>query len=91
MSAIDEFASDVNGVLADLNAQFGVLNDRKQGLKSKGGDIAQRWAQHFDEQARAMQTAEDALNRISNVPLSSTSPAAPVNGALSTIPVKGEK
>lgn len=87
MSAIDEFASDVNGIIADMEAQFKVLQDTKAALKTQGNTLAANWAQYFAAQKAAMQKAQDALNRISNVPLSETSPPAATNGALSSIPV----
>jgi hypothetical protein len=88
MSALDEFATDVNGIVADLNAQFSVLNDRKLKIKQRGGEIAQKWAEHFDVQETAMKRAEDALNRISNVPLTSVPPKTAAGGMISEIPVK---
>lgn len=87
MSHIDEFASDVNAIIADLNAQFGALNDMKVALKTQGNDIAAQWSQYFTDQKQAMQAAQDALNRISNVPLSTVSPPIPTSGPISGIPV----
>ena len=86
MSAIDEFGSDVNTILADLEAQFKKLNAAKQDLKTRGGEVAGRWAQHFAVQAKAINDAEIALNRISNAPLTSVSPAVSNSGPLSSIP-----
>jgi hypothetical protein len=97
MGAIDEFGSDVNSILADLNAQFGALNDAKAKLKQRGGDIAQRWAEYFQDQAKAIAAAEAALNKVSNVPLAASSPpsvtpvsqvplASNPNAAISSLP-----
>ena len=68
---LESFAEDVNDTVADLNRQFETLNVRKQQLKERGTEIATRWSQHFDSQDAAMAAAEAALNRISNVPISS--------------------
>lgn len=87
MSAIDEFAADVNGVIADIEAQFKTLQDTKAALKKQGNDLAFNWAAYFAAQKVAMQKAQDALNRLSNAPLSETSPPTVTNGALSSIPV----
>lgn len=86
MGAIDEFGSDVNGIIADLNAQFKVLNDAKANLKQRGGEIAQKWAEYFTEQTKAVAAAEAALNRISNIPLSSVSQTTPTSEPISQIP-----
>jgi hypothetical protein len=70
MGHLDSFAEDVNDIVKDLDKQFEFLNDRKQQLKERGGEIAGRWAQHFNVQEAALTAAEAALNRISNIPLS---------------------
>jgi hypothetical protein len=70
MGHLDSFAEDVNEVVADLEKQFGDLNARKQKIRERGADIAGRWAQHFTSQEGGLTAAEAALNRISNVPLS---------------------
>jgi chromosome condensin MukBEF ATPase and DNA-binding subunit MukB len=88
VGALDEFAGDVNGIIADINAQFSVLQEKKLALRDKGNALAAKWNEYLTAQAKAMQTADDALNRISNLPLSETSPAAPTSGALSTVPPK---
>ncbi len=88
MGALDEFASDVNGIVADLNTQFAVLQDKKLALRDKGNAVAAKWNEYLTKQATAMQAAEDALNRISNVPLSETPKPPPTGGALSSIPLK---
>lgn len=88
MSALDEFASDVDGIIADLNAQAAVLNDRKTKLKERGNDVLARWAQHFSDQEASLTRAESALNRISNVPLSESSPPKTATEKLSEIPLK---
>ena len=86
MGAIDEFASDLNNMLADIDNTFKALSDRKNALQKKGNDVAQRWAEHFDGMQKSMTDAEAALNRISNVPISSTKPVTPTNVALSAVP-----
>ena len=86
MSALDEFADNVNDIVASHNARFQKLNDAKRALQVKGNDIADRWEQYFTEEAKKLQVANDALNRISNAPLSGTSVKPPNSGALSTIP-----
>lgn len=95
MGALDEFADDLTATIADLNAQFAALNERKAKIKLRGNDIAQAWSEHFTDQEAAIRKAEDALNRISNVPLSSakTQQTSTSGGALSKIPamLRGEK
>ena len=86
MGAIDEFASDLNSMLADIDNTFKTLSDRKNQLQRKGNDVAQRWAEHFDAMNKSMTDAEAALNRISNVPISSSPPQTPANIALSQVP-----
>lgn len=86
MSSIDEFAGDVNGVVADIEAQFKSLSDMKTALSKQANEVAARWSDYFAAQKHAMQKAQDALNRISNVPLSETPKTVPTSGALSQIP-----
>lgn len=86
MSQLDEFSGDANDVIADLEKRFKLLNDAKQALKSRGTDIADRWAEHFSSQMRSIKNAEDALNRISNVPPLSTASPTPRTQPLSEVP-----
>ena len=88
MSALDEFADNVNDIVASHNARFQKLNDAKRALQVKGNDIADRWEQYFTEEAKKLQVANDALNRISNAPLSTVTPATPTSGVLSAIPLR---
>jgi hypothetical protein len=74
MGQLDSFATDVNETMADLERQFEALNARKQKIKDRGTDISGRWAQHFANQEAGLTAAEAALNRISNVPLSTETP-----------------
>ena len=68
MGKIDEFANGVTDTLADLETRFGGLGARAQKLKEKGETVADRWEQHFEAQAKSLAAAEDAINRLSNVP-----------------------
>lgn len=68
MSALDQFAADIGDTLAEINSRFADLNAQRQRVKTMGEDIAFRWAAHLSEQSKALQAAEDALNRISNAP-----------------------
>lgn len=86
MSAIDEFANDLNVTLADLDAQFKELNIRKQKVKERGAEVALRWKQFFAEKDRAISAAEDALNRVSNVPVSQQPPVLPKDVPLTMVP-----
>ena len=61
MSALDEFADNVNDIVASHNARFQKLNDAKRALQVKGNDIADRWEQYFTEEAKKLQVANDAL------------------------------
>lgn len=83
MGQLDSFAEDVNSTISDLNTVFGALNVRKQRLRDRGAEIASKWVAHFDGQEAALKAAEDALNRISNVPLSEAKPAPPKEQTLS--------
>ncbi|MDE2471862.1 MAG: hypothetical protein KGL35_24840 [Bradyrhizobium sp.] len=87
MGAIDEFADDVNGIVADIEAQFKVLGDRKRQVQERGNEIAHRWAVYFDTRDQALTQAEAALNRISNVPLTEVKPAGvPSDVGLTALP-----
>lgn len=77
MGQLDSFAEDVNETVADLEKQFAALNDRKQKIRERGTDIAGRWAQHFTNQEAGLVAAEAALNKISNVPLSTETKTVP--------------
>lgn len=91
MGAIDDFGSDVNNIIADLNDQFKALNDAKRKLQERGNTIATKWSDYFQAQAKSIAAAEDALNRISNVPLSSAPTSEPGVQPLSAIPIRGER
>jgi hypothetical protein len=69
MGKIDEFAGSVNETLAGLEDDFGGLSIKAQALKEKGAEVAQRWKQHFADQANALAAAEAAINKVSNAPL----------------------
>jgi hypothetical protein len=89
MGHLDSFAEDVNETVAGLNKQFEDLNERKQKLKERGGEIAGRWAQHFDSQEASLTAAEAALNRISNVPISAVPSPKPQDQVLSGVKKDG--
>lgn len=72
MSAVDDFASDVNGLVADIEAQFKTLNDMKGKIKDQANTVAAGWSSYFAAQREGLQKAQDALNRISNAPVSQT-------------------
>jgi hypothetical protein len=77
MGHLDSFAEDVNETVASLNREFESLNARKTKLRERGAEIAGKWSAHFDGQEAALTVAEAALNRISNVPVSTAKKADP--------------
>lgn len=76
MSKLNSFADEVNEDLGDLEQMFGNLYERKQLLKERGREVAGRWDEYFTEQTKALAAAENAINRISNVPLTPSSGAS---------------
>lgn len=88
MGAIEEFASDITALSADIENQFKSLNDMKLAVRQQSNDVAARWSDYFARQKADLQKAQDMLNRISNIPLSETSPKTPTGAALSTVPPK---
>jgi hypothetical protein len=89
MGQLDSFAEDVNETVASLNSVFEALNARKIKLRERGVEIAAKWAQHFDGQDAALAVAEAALNRISNVPLSTAVKTEPKEQTLSEVQKNG--
>jgi hypothetical protein len=86
MSQLDEFADNVNDIVAGHNARFQKLNDAKRALQVRGNDIADRWEEYFINEAKQLATAEAALNRISNVPLSTSTSTTVKTTVLSDVP-----
>jgi hypothetical protein len=86
MSQLDEFADNVNDIVAGHNARFQKLNDAKRALQVRGNDIADRWEEYFINEAKQLAMAEAALNRISNVPLSTTTAPTAKTNVLSDVP-----
>ena len=73
MGKLTNFADEVNEDLGDLEQLFSGLYDKKQLLKQRGAEVAGRWSEYFADQTRALAAAENAINRLSNVPLAGTS------------------
>lgn len=69
MSSIDEFADGLGGALADIEMQFRALNDMKLQVQKQAGEVTTNWSNYFAAQRESLQRAQDALNRISNVPV----------------------
>ena len=90
MSQLDEFADNIDDIVASHNARFTKLNDAKRALQVQGDTIATGWENYFLNESKKLQAAQAALNRISNAPLSGTSVKPPNSGALSTIPTPVE-
>jgi hypothetical protein len=86
MSQLDEFADNVNDIVAGHNERFRKLNDAKRALQVKGNEIADRWEDYFTNEAKKLQQANDALNRISNVPLSTSTSTVAKSTVLSEVP-----
>jgi hypothetical protein len=86
MSALDEFADNINDIVANHDARFRKLNERKQALQIRGDDIAAGWESYFADQEKQLAAAEAALNRISNIHLSSVSQTTPTSEPISQIP-----
>lgn len=86
MSQLDEFADNIDDIVASHNARFTKLNDAKRALQVQGDTIATGWENYFLNESKKLQAAQAALNRISNAPLSSVSPITPTSGPLSSIP-----
>ena len=88
MSSIDNFSSDLAGLMADIENQFKSLNEVKEALRTQANDVAGDWSDYFASKKAELQAAKDALNRISNIPVSGIPPKLPVSGALSGVPPK---
>jgi ethanolamine utilization microcompartment shell protein EutL len=86
MSALDEFADNIDDIVAGHNVRFEKLNKAKRALQVQGDEIAQGWEDYFTNEAKKLQAAKAALSRISNAPLSSASPVTPGNTVLSAVP-----
>lgn len=89
MSQLDEFADNIDDIVASHNKRFQALNEAKRKLQAQGDEIATGWENYFLSEAKKLQAAQAALNRISNAPLSSTSPATPAIRVLSEVPKVG--
>jgi hypothetical protein len=68
MGKIDEFAANCD--LTDLENAFGALSDRARAVKERGAEVKQRWADYFDEKDKSIAAAENAINKLSNLPAS---------------------
>ena len=88
MSQLDEFADNIDDIVASHNARFTKLNDAKRALQVQGDTIATGWENYFLNESKKLQAAQAALNRISNAPLSTVTPATPTGGVLSAIPLR---
>ena len=86
MSQLDEFADNIDDIVAGHNARFSKLNEAKRALQVQGNDIAQGWEDYFVSEAKKLQAAKAALSRISNAPLSGVSTAKSPDTTLSAIP-----
>ena len=90
MGKLTSFADEVNEDLGDLEQLFSGLYDKKQLLKQRGAEVAGRWSEYFADQTKALAAAENAINRLSNVPLagaSGTPKVTPAGGNISGAPV----
>jgi hypothetical protein len=78
VSQLDEFADNIDNIVAGHNARFQKLNEAKRALQTQGDTIAQGWEDYFMGEAKKLAAAQAALARISNAPLSTaTAPIAP--------------
>lgn len=73
MGKLDEFADNVPDTLKQLEDKFGGLQERANELLKRGDEVASKWGAHMDGRDKALTAAENAINRISNLPL----PASP--------------
>lgn len=89
MGAIEEFGSDLPALMADIEYQFKALNDVKTKLKVQSAEVIARWSDYFAKQQADLRSAQDMLNRISNVPVSETPKIPAVNPGVSTLPKTG--
>lgn len=89
MGAIEEFGSDLQGLTADIENQFKTLNEMKLKLREQSNTVAGNWSDYFAKQKADLTKAQDALNRISNLPVSETPKIPVVNPGVSTLPKTG--
>jgi hypothetical protein len=77
MSKLANFADRAPGIIAALEARADTTDARHTALQVRGTSVFDRWDAHADAQAKAIATAEDAINRLSNgaPPLDDSSPA----------------
>jgi hypothetical protein len=90
VSQLDEFADNIDDIVAGHNARFQKLNEAKRALQTQGDTIAQGWEDYFMGEAKKLAAAQAALNRISNAPLASassttTAPKTPTRQPLSAV------
>lgn len=86
MSQLDEFADNIDDIVASHNKRFQALNEAKRKLQAQGDEIATGWENYFMSEAKKLAAAQAALNRISNAPLSSVSTSAPKVQPISALP-----
>jgi len=89
MSQLDEFADNINDIVASHNERFAALNEAKRKLQVRGDEIAAGWEQYFLNEAKKLSAAEAALNRISNAPLSTSTSTTAKTSVLSEVPKIG--
>lgn len=73
MSKIEQFADDVPNILRNLEDEFGDLGERARALKERGRDVADAWHAHFDARDLELKRVEEAIKRVSNIPLPASS------------------
>lgn len=88
MSQLDEFADNIDDIIARHNEMFTALNDAKRKLQVQGNEIAAGWQNYFANETKKLATAQAALSRISNAPLSTTTAPTPATEALSAVPLR---
>ena len=86
MSQLDEFADNIDDIIARHNQRFTALNDAKRRLQVQGDEIASGWETYFANESKKLATAQAALSRISNAPLSTTTAPTLKTTVLSDVP-----
>lgn len=88
MSKLENIALRAPKIVADLEARAEKLDSRLTALETKGHGAFDKWDGHLSSQEKAVATAEDAINRLSNngPPLDDSSPPFRQPGAGGSTP-----
>lgn len=78
MGKIEQFADDAPDALSEIETTFGELGGRMRALRERANDVAHRYQQHFENQEKQIARAEEALGRLSNMPIPGEAKAKPV-------------